>query len=83
MLRKIFLALAATTMLGALALTSTAASAHGPGYGIGPGHGPGHFGGHDFRRHLFGRGYWGGLGYGVAGGDCFYTPRGLLVCPEY
>jgi 2,3-bisphosphoglycerate-independent phosphoglycerate mutase len=81
MLRKTFLALAATTALGALALTSSAASAHGPG--IGAGHGPGHFVGHDFRRHLFGRGYWGGLGYGVAGGDCFYTPRGLLVCPEY
>jgi hypothetical protein len=82
MLRKTFLALATTTMLGTLALTSTAASAHGPGYGIGAGHGPGHFIGHDFRRHLFGRGYWGGSGY-IVGDDCFYSPRGVLVCPDY
>jgi hypothetical protein len=82
MLRKAFLALAATTMLGTLALTSTAASAHGLGYGPGAGHGPGRFIGHDFRRHLFGRGYWGGLAYSV-GDNCFYSPRGVLVCPEY
>jgi len=83
MFRKTFLALAATTMLGTLALTSTAASAHGLGYGVGAGHGPGHFAGHDFRRHLFGRGYWGGVGYSVVGDGCFYTPRGFLVCPGY
>jgi hypothetical protein len=82
MLRKTILALAATTMLGTLPLTSTAASAHGLGYGIGGGHGPGHFFGHDFRRHVFGRGYWGGLGYAVSG-DCVYTPRGVLVCGDY
>lgn len=83
MLRKTLLALAATTMLGTMPLTSTAASAHGMGYGVGAGHGPGHFIGHDFRRHLFGRGYWGGFGYRVVEGDCYYTPRGFLVCPEY
>ena len=77
MLRKTLLALAATAVLGTLPLTS--ASAHGVGYG----HGPGHFIGHDFRRHLFGHGYWGGFGYSVVDNGCFYTPRGLLVCPEY
>jgi hypothetical protein len=79
MVRKTLLALAATTMLGTLPLTSTAASAHGMGYGVGAGH----FIGHDFRRHLFGRGYWGGFGYRVVDGDCYYTPRDFLVCPEY
>jgi hypothetical protein len=83
MLRKTFLALAAATMLGSLALTPTTASAHGLGYGVGGGHGPGHFVGHDFRRHLFGRGYWGGFGYSVVGNGCFYTPVGVLVCPGY
>ena len=83
MLRKILLALAATAALGALPLTSTAASAHGLGYGVGAGHGPGHFIGHDFRRYAFGHRYWGGFGYSAVAGDCYHTPRGLLVCPEY
>jgi len=83
MLRKTVLAVATTMMLGTFPLTSTAASAHGLGYGIGAGHGPGHYIGHDLRRHVFGRGYWGGFGYSAIGDNCFYTPRGLLVCPEY
>ena len=83
MLRKTLLALAATAVLGTSALTPTLASAHGFGPGMGMGHGPGHFGGHDFGRHFYRHGYWGGFGYGTDGDSCFYTPRGILVCPEY
>jgi hypothetical protein len=79
MRRKTLLALAATAVLGALPLAPTTASAHGMGYG----HSPGHFVGHDFRRHLFGHSYWGGFGYSVVGDDCFYAPRGILICPGY
>lgn len=69
MLRKSLLTLAAAAMLGATALVPTAASAHGF---KGGGHG-----------HFFGWGHRAWIGSVYVDDACYYTRRGVLVCPGY
>lgn len=70
MLRKTLLALAAGAMLGGTALIPTTASAHGF-------HGFGHHG------HVFGWGHRAWIGTVYVDDACYYTRRGVLVCPGY
>ena len=68
MLRKTLIALAGAAILGSAALVPTTASAHGF-----KGFGHGHFGwGH--------RAWIGGV---YLDDPCYYTKRGVLVCPGY
>ena len=75
MFRKLILALGATAVIGAAALTPTAASAH---KWHGHGHGHGHF-----HKHWHGGGFYPAY-YGGYGGGCYYvkkfvpTPYGII-----